>query len=98
MTIAITIGDMPVELRVTHYLPPEPPRGLCGYGFAAEVEWIGPDWLHAIADHFDLWRAIDKLVLDAVADRRKQGCAMDVYTAPQPATALAQEQGGSDAE
>lgn len=35
MTITIKIDDLPVELRVVHYLPPEPPIGLCRYGFAA---------------------------------------------------------------
>lgn len=73
MTITIKIDDLPVEVWVTHYQPPEPPRGLYGPGSAAEVEWIGPDWLHAVADHFNLWSAIDELVLDAVAERRKQG-------------------------
>lgn len=73
MTITITIGDLPVEVRVTHYQPPEPPRGLYGPGSAAEVEWEGPHWLHAMADHFSLWGAIDKLVLDAIAERRKRG-------------------------
>lgn len=74
MTITITIDNLPVEVRVIHYLPAEPPRGLYGPGSAAEVVWVGgPDWLHAMAEHFDLWRAIDKLVLDAIAERRKQG-------------------------
>lgn len=73
MTTTITIDNLPVEVQVTHYLPPEPPRGLYGYGMAAEVEWIGPDWLHAVADYFNLWGAIDKMVLDAIAERRKQG-------------------------
>lgn len=73
MTITITIGDLPVEVQVIHYLPPEPPLGLFGYGFAAEVEWVGPDWLLAMADHFNLWTQIDKLVIDAIAERRKQG-------------------------
>lgn len=72
MSVTITIDNLPVELRVTHYQPPAPPRGLYGQGSAAEVEWIGPDWLLAVADHFNLWDAIDELVLDAIADRRKQ--------------------------
>lgn len=73
MTITITIGNLTVEVQVTHYLPPEPPRGLYGPGSAPEAEWKGPDWLHAMAEHFDLWKQIDKLVINAIADRRKQG-------------------------
>ncbi len=73
MTITIKIDNLPVEVQVTYYLPPAPPRSLYGPGSAAEVEWEGPDWLHAVADHFNLWGAIDKLVLDAIAERRKQG-------------------------
>lgn len=73
MTITITISSLPVEVRIIHYLPPEPPQGLYGPGSAPEVEWSGPDWLHALADHFGLWGAIDKIVLDAIAERSKQG-------------------------
>lgn len=73
MTITIIIGDLPVEVQIVHYLPPEPPIGLFGYSFAAEVEWEGPRWLHAMADHFNLWSAIDKLVIEAINDYRKQG-------------------------
>lgn len=73
MTVTIKINSLPVEVRIVHYLPPEPPRGLYGPGSAAEVEWVGPDWLHAMAVHFDLWDAIDKLVIEAINDRRKQG-------------------------
>lgn len=73
MTITITIDDLPVEVQVTHYLPPEPPIGLFGYSFPAEVEWIGPHWLLAMAHHFNLWAQIDKLVIDAIAANRKQG-------------------------
>lgn len=73
MTITIKIDNLPVEVQVTHYLPAEPPRGPYGYGFAAELVWVGPRWLYAVADHFNLWGAIDELVLDAIAERRKQG-------------------------
>lgn len=73
MTITIKIDGLPVELRVIHYTPPEPPRGLYGHTSAAEVEWEGPHWLQAMAGHFCLWDAIDKLVIDAIAERRKQG-------------------------
>lgn len=73
MTITITIDNMPVEVRIVHYLPPEPPKGLYGPGSAAEVVWVGgPDWLHAVAEHFDLWKQIDKMVLGAIAERIKQ--------------------------
>lgn len=68
MTITIIIGGMPVEVQVTHYLPPEPPLGLYGHSGAPEVEWKGPDWLHAMADHFNLWGAIDKLVIEGISD------------------------------
>lgn len=73
MTITITIGDLPVEVQVTYYTPPIQPPGVYGPGSAAEVEWEGPGWLLAMADHFNLWAQIDKLVIDAIADRRKQG-------------------------
>jgi hypothetical protein len=73
MTITITIDDLPVEVQITHYQPPALPRGPYGYVLAAEVEWIGPDWLHAVANHFNLWRAIDRLVIEAINNRRKQG-------------------------
>lgn len=68
MTITITIGDLPVEVQVTHYLPPEPPLGLYGPSSAPEAEWEGPDLLHAVADHFNLWDEIDKLVIEAIND------------------------------
>lgn len=66
MTVTITISKLPVEVQVTHYLPPEPPEGLYGPSSAPEVEWEGPAWLHAMADHFDLWRQIDQLVLSEI--------------------------------
>lgn len=66
MTITITIDNLPVEVRVIHYLPPEPPRGLYGHSTAPEVEWEGPGWLHAMADHFDLWGVIDELVIEGI--------------------------------
>lgn len=67
----ITIDNLPVELRITHYLPPEPPRGIYGPGSTAEVEW-----LHEMADHFNLWAQIDRLVLEAIADSHKKGGAL----------------------
>ena len=70
MSVTITISEMPVELQITYYLPPEPPKGLYGAGSAAEVEWEGPAWLHAMADHFDLWRQIDQLVLSEIERSR----------------------------
>jgi hypothetical protein len=68
MTITITIDNIPVAIRVIHYLPPEPPEGLYGHSSAPEVEWEGPDWLHAVADHFNLWAQIDRLVLEGIID------------------------------
>lgn len=70
MTITITIDNLPVEMRIVHYLPPEPPRGLYGPGSAAEVDWEGPDWLHAVAEHFDLWDVIDKMVIEEINKAR----------------------------